>query len=63
MAWLLENHFSQAGGEEQVGHSIETYRFGEDGSVDIRTYYKVPAHADPALGDLFQTYLPDPADT
>ena len=57
VAWLMENHIDQ-GGEQRVGFSIETYRFGEDGSVDIRTFYKVPAHSDGRLGTLFQTYLP-----
>jgi hypothetical protein len=57
VAWLMENHIDQ-GGEARVGLSIETYRFGEDGSVAIRTYYKVPAHTDGNLGTLFQTYLP-----
>ena len=57
VAWLMENHIDQ-GGEQRVGFSIETYCFGEDGSVDIRTFYKVPAHSDGRLGTLFQTYLP-----
>ncbi len=43
VAWLLENHFETPTGEAKVGHSIETYAFRDDGSVDIRTYYKVPA--------------------
>lgn len=62
VAWLLENHFQSPDGESKVGHSIETYRFNEDGSVDVRTYYKVPAHSDESLGELFQTYLPDQSD-
>lgn len=62
VAWLLENHFSTPEGEEQIGYSIETYRFNDDGSVDIRTYYRVPAHADQNLGDLFETYLPEQVD-
>jgi hypothetical protein len=53
----MENHIDQ-GGEARVGLSIETYRFGEDGSVAIRTYYRVPAHNDGNLGNLFRTYLP-----
>jgi len=24
----------------------------------IRTYYRVPTHADPVFGEMFQTYLP-----
>ena len=57
VAWLMENHIDQ-GESTRLGLSIETYRFGEDGSVDIRTFYKVPAHSDGPLGTLFQTYLP-----
>jgi hypothetical protein len=58
VAWLLENHFEGPDGA-QVQYSIETYRFDEDGSVVVRTYYRVPSHDNPALGDIFQTYLPD----
>ena len=53
----MEKHIDQ-GGETRLGFSIETYRFGDDGSVDIRTFYKVPQHSDGQLGTLFQTYLP-----
>lgn len=65
VAWLLENHFNKPntpntqGGEERTGYSIENYIFHEDGSLDIRTFYKVPSHADTNLGDLFKTYLPE----
>ncbi len=58
VAWLLENHFEGAKGP-QVEYSIETYRFGEDGSVNIRTYYRVPSHDNDNLGDIFKQYLPD----
>ena len=58
VAWLLENRFT-SGGREQVGLSIETYRFEENGDVAIRTYYKVPRHSDAEMGELFQTYLPE----
>lgn len=58
VAWLLENHISN-GDEQIVGYSIETYRFEEDGSVVIRTYYKVPEHTDDDLGEMFKTYLPE----
>ena len=58
VAWLLENHFEGANGP-QVEYSIETYRFGEDGSVHIRTYYRVPSHDNDNLGDIFKQYLPD----
>ncbi|HEM46620.1 MAG TPA: hypothetical protein ENO23_06190 [Alphaproteobacteria bacterium] len=58
VAWLLENHIETDEGE-RVGLSLETYRFESDGSVVIRTYYRVPGHADRDLGELFQTYLPE----
>ena len=58
VAWLLENHFEGVNGP-QVGYSIETYRFGKDGSVHIRTYYRVPSHDNDNLGDIFEQYLPD----
>ena len=58
VAWLLENHFS-SGGRDQIGLSIETYRFEENGDVTIRTYYKVPRHSNAEIGKLFQTYLPE----
>ena len=35
------------------------YRFGEDGSVEIRTHYDVPDASDPVTGELFAEYLPD----
>ena len=57
VAWHLENHFDTPEGPK-VGHSLETYRFEDDGSVFIRTYYRVPSHADRDLGGLFQEYLP-----
>jgi len=59
VAWLLENHFTGPDGEAKIGYSIENYRFGDDGSLEIRTFYRVPAHSDPALGGLFQQYLPE----
>jgi hypothetical protein len=58
VAWLLENRFD-TGDRETIGRSIETYRFGKDGSVTIRTWYDVPDHDDEALGELFQEYLPE----
>lgn len=58
VAWLLENHFT-SGGRDQIGLSIETYRFEDNGDVTIRTYYKVPRHSEAEIGQLFQTYLPE----
>ena len=46
---LLENHIETDGREAFVGLSIETYRFEEDGSVVIRTYYRVPARTEDEL--------------
>ena len=57
VAWLLENHFT-SDGREQIGLSIETYRFEVNGDVTIRTYYRVPRHGDAEIGELFKTYLP-----
>ena len=57
VAWLLENHIT-TDGRTEVGLSIETYRFEPDGSVVIRTYYRVPKRDQSELGRVFQTYLP-----
>ncbi len=57
VAWLLENHIT-TDSRTFVGLSIETYRFEPDGSVVIRTYYRVPARTNDELGEMFQTYLP-----
>ena len=57
VAWLLENHITHDG-KKTVGFSIETYRFEPDGSVVIRTYYRVPARTDDELGEMFKQYLP-----
>jgi len=58
VAWVMENTFRKDGKEERM-KSIEVYRFGDDGSVEIRTHYDVPEAADPVAGELFSTYLPD----
>ena len=58
VAWVLENHIT-ADGRTSVGLSIETYRFEPDGSVLIRTYYKVPPRKDDELGAMFKDYLPE----
>ena len=39
--------------------SIETFRFEPDGSLAIRTYYRIPQHTNDELGTMFKTYLPD----
>ena len=58
VAWVMENHAS-VGGHETTAISIETFRFEPDGSVVIRTYYKVPPRSDEAMGGLFEQYLPE----
>lgn len=60
VAWCLENHFDSADGS-QIQYSLETYQFSDDGSVNIRTYYRVPPHDSENLGDIFKDYLPDNA--
>jgi hypothetical protein len=59
VAWLLENKISTKEREDFLGYSLETYRFEADGSVVIRTYYKVPARSEDELGDMFKEYLPE----
>jgi hypothetical protein len=58
VAWTLENHI-EIDGQDTVAYSIETYRFESDGSVMIRTYYRVPSHGDDVLGNMFKEYLPE----
>jgi hypothetical protein len=58
VGWVMENIFSKDGKKEHM-LSIEVYRFGEDGSVEIRTHYDVPEASNPVSGDLFTAYLPD----
>ena len=57
VAWVMENIFSKDG-ESQHMFSIETYRFGDGGSVEIRTHYDVPDASDPIAGQVFSEYLP-----
>jgi hypothetical protein len=58
VAWVLENQIT-ADGKTTAALSIETYRFEPDGSVVIRTYYRVPERTKDELGQMFQTYLPE----
>ena len=58
VAWTLENSIT-ADDRTHSALSIETYRFEPDGSVVIRTYYKVPERTKDELGQMFQTYLPE----
>lgn len=57
VAWVMTNIFRKDGQEQRM-KSIEVYRFGEDGSVEIRTHYDVPESSDPVAGGLFSEYLP-----
>lgn len=57
VAWVLENHIT-TDGETHMAISIETFRFEEDGSVAIRTWYRVPERNETELGEMFQSYLP-----
>ena len=57
LAWVMANTFTRDG-KSVVMKSIEVYRFGEDGSVEIRTHYDVPDASDPVAGKLFEDYLP-----
>ena len=43
LAWVMQNQHERDG-KIAASNSIETYAFGEDGSVVIRTYYPVPSH-------------------
>lgn len=58
VAWVMENIFTKDGKSEHM-LSIEVYRFGDDGSVEIRTHYDVPDASNPVAGEVFSTYLPD----
>ena len=58
VAWVMTNIFRKDGEEKRM-KSIEVYRFGDDGSVEIRTHYDVPDASDSVAGDVFTEYLPD----
>jgi hypothetical protein len=46
MAWVIDNHFKV--GEKIIKtHSIETFRWEEDGSLVIKTYYDMPESVGP----------------
>ena len=60
VSFVMTNTFTKDG-KSQVMKSIENYRFGEDGSCEIRTYYDVPSADDPVSGHLFAEYLPGDA--
>lgn len=57
MAWVIENHFGTEP-NVQIGYSIETYAWDDDGNLLMKTYYAMPEeigpHSDPythLLGD------------
>ena len=58
VAWVMQNHFERDG-KATYANSIETFAFGDDGSCTIQTFYPIPKHDDEALGEMFQTYLPE----
>lgn len=58
VAWVMTNTFTNDGVKQEM-KSIEVYRFGDDGSVEIRTHYDVPEASDPVAGHLFSEYLPE----
>jgi hypothetical protein len=60
VSWVMENTIEKDGRVE-VLLSIETYIFGDDGSVEIRTHYDVPDASNEVAGQLFQEYLPGEA--
>lgn len=60
VAWVMENRIEKDGQVELL-LSIETYIFGSDGSVEIRTHYDVPDADNEVAGELFQKYLPGEA--
>ncbi|WP_300645405.1 nuclear transport factor 2 family protein [Nocardioides sp.] len=57
VAWVMHNHFEHKGRPTRA-RSIETFEFGEDGSVLIRTWYDVPSHDHDSMGELYKVYQP-----
>ena len=57
VAWVMQNHFERHG-KQTYANSIETYQFGADGSMEIRSYYVIPSHDDAAMGDIYKVYQP-----
>ena len=53
------NNIITSNGKTFMEPSIETFRFEPDGSLAIRTYYRIPQHTNDELGTMFKTYLPD----
>jgi len=57
VAWVMHNIFERKD-VPVVGKTIESYEFGADGSLNIRTHCVIPSHDDEALGELYKVYLP-----
>lgn len=57
LAWFLESHIDSEHGKS-TQYSIESYRFNDDGSVFVRSWYRVPSHQNKDLGDAFKVYQP-----
>ncbi len=58
VGWVMHNIITSSG-ETSTMLSIETYHFEPDGSLAIRTWYRLPHGAGGDLGRVFSEYLPD----
>jgi hypothetical protein len=45
MAWVVENYFGTEP-NVQMGYSIETFAWDEDGNLLIKTYYPMPENVE-----------------
>ncbi len=58
VAWVMHNLITSSG-KTNIAKSIETYQFGEDGSLTTRTWYDVSGARSGEILDSMSTYLPD----
>lgn len=58
VSWVMNNIIT-SNGKEFMEPSIETFKFEPDGSLAIKTFYRIPQHTNDELGTMFKTYLPD----
>lgn len=58
VSWVMNNHITSRG-KTFMEPSIETFIFEPDGSLAIKTWYRIPYHTNDELGDMFKIYLPD----
>jgi hypothetical protein len=61
ICWIMENHFDDDG-RDIYRISIENFRFHEDGTIHIRTWFQMPEpDSDVArvIGRILAEYLPD----